>query len=327
MIAPLAEFIDWLAIQVLAMWMPRLNAQNPRLEEALKFLKGPDFIPAESQPARIEFNPAESVLHFRFPTPRPGGIAENNIVYGRLYRCSKRWQQRPVVILLHGAGGFPDHQFLFPLIARRCHRSGFNVATLVSPYHFQRRPRQPGILSNPDCLLLAEATAQAIAEIRALTGWLLGEGCPAVALWGFSMGAWHAGMAVCRDARLASVVLAMPQVRLNPWMEQRVIWPGIRGTLQRVREGCEILNRTALNLTVAQPVIPKDNILLIEGMHDLLVPKEDVEDLWQAWGQPDIWRLPHGHASLMAAPGLTGRVLRWLAPRLNAPAVRTVKSA
>jgi hypothetical protein len=107
MIAPLAKFIDWLAIQVLAILLPRFNARNPRLEEAIQLLKGPDFIPAESQPAQVEFNAGQSGLHFHFPTPRPGGYAENNIVYGRLYRCTKRWQERPVIILLHGGGGFP----------------------------------------------------------------------------------------------------------------------------------------------------------------------------------------------------------------------------
>jgi hypothetical protein len=173
MIAPLAKFIDWLAIQVLAILLPRFNARNPRLEEAIQLLKGPDFIPAESQPAQVEFNAGQSGLHFHFPTPRPGGYAENNIVYGRLYRCTKRWQERPVIILLHGGGGFLDHEFVFPLIARQCNGGGFNAATIVSPYYYQRRPRQRGALSNPDCLLLAEATAQAIAEIRALTGWLL----------------------------------------------------------------------------------------------------------------------------------------------------------
>ena len=92
------------------------------------------------------------------------------------------------------------------------------------------------------------------------------------------------------------------------------------GALQRVRELCEKLNHTALNLTLAQPAISKDNILLIEGIHDLFVPKEDVEDLWQAWGRPDIWRLPHGHFGVCCGggPGLTGRVLRWLEPRLQA---------
>jgi hypothetical protein len=54
MIAPLAKFMDWAAIQVLAR-MPHTYGQSPRLEEALQFLKGPGFIPAESQQARVEF--------------------------------------------------------------------------------------------------------------------------------------------------------------------------------------------------------------------------------------------------------------------------------
>jgi hypothetical protein len=48
-------------------------------------------------------------------------------------------------------------------------------------------------------------------------------------------------------------------------------------------------------------------------------PKEPIEELWQMWGRPDIWRLPHGHISKGLVPGLTSRILRWLSPRLNAP--------
>lgn len=59
-------------------------------------------------------------------------------------------------------------------------------------------------------------------------------------------------------------------------------------------------------------------MLLIEGTQDLLTPPEPIEELWQLWGQPDIWRLPHGHMSLsLSLGGLTGPVLRWLAPRLD----------
>jgi pimeloyl-ACP methyl ester carboxylesterase len=101
-----------------------------------------------------------------------------------------------VIVLLHGQGGFPDYRFRFPLIARRCNRAGFNAATLVAPYHFQRAPRQCGAFSIPNHLLWAQSLAQGVAEIRALTGWLLGEGCPAVALWGISLGGGLAGLAV-----------------------------------------------------------------------------------------------------------------------------------
>ena len=59
--------MDWSAIQVMTLMMPA-NEHNPRLEEAIQFLKGPDFVPTDSQPAQVEFNGS---LHFRFPTPRP----------------------------------------------------------------------------------------------------------------------------------------------------------------------------------------------------------------------------------------------------------------
>jgi hypothetical protein len=51
-------------------------------------------------------------------------------------------------------------------------------------------------------------------------------------------------------------------------------------------------------------------------MHDLMVPIGP-EEIWQSWGQPEIWRLPHGHISTVLTPGLPGRILRWLAPRLK----------
>jgi pimeloyl-ACP methyl ester carboxylesterase len=294
-----------------------------RLEEAVQFLKGPDFIPAESQSrlVGIEFNPDESGLHFRFPTPRPGDFAENNVAYGRLYRCAGRWQERPVIVLLHGGGDFPNHRFRFPLIARRCNRAGFNAATLVLPYHFQRRPRQFGAFSIPNHLLWMQSMAQGVAEIRALTGWLLAEGCPAVVLWGISLGGWLAGLTVCHDARLASVVLTAPGVRINCSFPELVFRRRLREVWEEHRAAWEALNLTPLALTSAQPAIPRENILLIEGIHDLMVPKEPVEELWQVWGRPDIWRLPHGHVGVcLGVPGLTGRVLRWLAPRLDAPA-------
>jgi pimeloyl-ACP methyl ester carboxylesterase len=315
MIAPLEKLIDWSAIQLMTLMMPA-HEHNPRLEEAVQFLKGPDFVPADSQAAQLEFNGS---LHFRFPTPQPCEFAENNVVYGRLYRCPGRWQERPVIILLIGYNDSASYQLRFPLLAHRCNRAGFNVATLVPPYHFQRCPRQRAEFDLGDRLFGAERTAQAIAEIRALTGWLLKEGCPAVALWGYSMGAGNAGLTVCHDARLAAVVMASPAVRFRPFVERLAVRPRIRRRLQGAREICERMNQTAINLTMIQPSIARERILLIEGVHDLICLKDDIEDLWQTWGQPDIWRLPYGHVRICCGgvPGLPGRVLRWLAPRFD----------
>ena len=326
MIAPLAKFIDWSALQVLTRRTPLDDGQNLRLEESLDFLKGPNFIPRESQPARVDFSPDPLGLHFQFPTPRLCDFAENNTVYGRLYRCADRWQERPVIVLLHGWNSTPSHRFRFPLIARRSSQAGFNVATLELPCQFQRRPRRPGALSGSYYLRLAERTAQAVAEIRALTGWLLGEGCPAVALWGSSYGGWLAGLTACHDERLAAVVMAVPSVRSDRTRAGRVIWRRSRELLRRQDGALEMLDLTSLNLTTSQLIIPKENIFLIEAIHDLFAMKEPIEELWNVWGQPEIWRLPHGHFSfgLIGAPCLMARrVLRWLEPRFNDVATRT----
>src|SRR4029453_5389541 len=117
MIAPLAKFIDWSVLQMAWAVVGLRHVPRPKwkLEAALEFLNGPDFIPAASDPARIEF---DGPRHFRFPTPRPGEVEENNIVYGRLYRCAERWQERPAIILLDGAHGIGYHSGL-PLLAPR----------------------------------------------------------------------------------------------------------------------------------------------------------------------------------------------------------------
>jgi dienelactone hydrolase len=324
MIAPLAKWIDRLFIQKSFMRMPSPDARTLRMEETIRFLKTPDFIPGESQPAQVEFNPARSERHFFFSTPRPSAFAENNVVHGRLYRCAGRWRERPVILLLHGGNIMRGrsrslaYQFGYPLIARHCNRAGFNAATLEMPYNFQRHPRQPGALKAEDYLRMAEATAQAIAEIRALTGWLLEQGCPAVALWGVSMGGWLAGMTVCRDARLAAVVMTLPTVRSNAVLAEQIIQRSLREAWRPLLQVDEALDTTPFNLTSAQPAIPRENILLIGGIHDLLCPIKPIEELCQLWGQPDLWRLPHGHISFMSDRGLTGRVLRWLTPRLDA---------
>jgi pimeloyl-ACP methyl ester carboxylesterase len=313
MIAFLAKFLDWYALQFF--WALRLKSvrrwnrppEKTKLEEALQFLNGPDFLPAESQPAQVEFS---NPKHFTFPTPRPCDVSQNNIVYGRFYRYGEQWQKRPAIILLHGAGDFFNHRFRFPWIVSSCNRAGFNAVTMVAPYHFQRRSR----LAEWTQLRTAQALAQGVAEIRALTGWLVAQGCPSVALWGFSLGGWYAGMTACRDTRIASVVLAMPGVRTNSKSAkgERIIWRSVREGLRAQHQVREALAATPLNLTLSQPVISKENILLIEGINDLFVDKEAVEELWQKWNQPEIWRLPNGHVSWMFIPGLTHRVLSWL---------------
>ena len=97
-----------------------------------------------------------------------------------------------------------------------------------------------------------------------------------------------------------------------------MLWTPLRNALENQKAARATLDNTPLNLTLSQPVIPKENILVIQGRYDLLVEPEQTEELWQSWKQPEIWRLPHGRLSWMFTPGLTRRIFCWLAPRLEA---------
>ena len=45
-----------------------------------------------------------------------------------------------MITLLPGYNDSASYQLRFPLLARRCNRAGFNVATLVPPYTFNAVP-------------------------------------------------------------------------------------------------------------------------------------------------------------------------------------------
>ena len=336
MIESLAKFIDWSALQIgyailpQSLWRSAANARDLELEQAIQFLNGPDFIPAESQPAQLDFGPGADG-RFRFATPRPCEFPENNVVHGRLYRCAEAWQERPVVILLHGGGDIPGHRFALNFFARRCSRAGLNAATLELPYHFQRRPPRYGSLSvlcqytpliSEGYLQMARTYAQAIAEVRSLIGRLLAEGCPAVALAGASLGAYLAGLTARHDARLASIVLALSTARPGRLLSQIRVRRAPE-MIQRRMAACEELDKTPLNLTLSRPAIARENVLLIEAIHDLLVLGA-TNELWQSWGQPEIWRLPQGHVSTVLMPGLTGRIVSWLATCMSRTGVTPV---
>lgn len=317
MIAALTQWIDRAAIHLAASRMPQPDGRDLGLEQAQRFLQQPDFFPNEIKPATLEF---DGPLAFRFDSQLPSAHATNNTVHGRFYRCGEDWSQRPAVILLHGWNDFLNHQFRFPGWARELNKAGVNVATLQLPYHFSRRPRELGLWGNflcADILRTVEATAQAMADIRAVHEWLLAQNCPFVGLWGISMGGWLAGLTVCHDARIQAAVLTVPVARLDQLIDKVAFCEAIRSALQGQQ-----VDLRKLNLTANRPRISKDNILLIEAEYDLFVARETVEELWTAWDHPEIWRLRHGHISVLAAPGLFKRAARWLTTRLGARALK-----
>lgn len=252
---------------------------------------------------------------FRYRSPIRSGLAENDTVPGRFFLARRSGPKpRPAVILLHGWNGEQGYRLLFPILARRFAAFGLSVVMIELPYHGARKPGR-GIFRNflsGDIAHMLAATEQAVADIRALAGWLEAEGFGPLGFWGISLGAWIGGLAAVAEERLSAGVLVAPVPRIDQAIENLEFCRHIRASL--AGNG---LSSTRFNLKAySSPVAPR-NLLIVKPVYDLFARSESVEELWRAWGETDIWRVRHGHISvLFSVPVMLGTG-RWLSRRLR----------
>ena len=303
----LSKALDQIVIRQASAGVPYGQAQD-NISEASELLHGPDFFCsfAESAP-ELQFSDHRR-FHFASAVSTPW--SENNTVFGQLYRSEHDWRTKPSVILLHGWNGELGYRFQFPYLAWRLSRSGVNVALIELPYHGQRKPTTPGALQNfisHDLLRMLEATRQAIADTRALVGWLVAQGSLSVGLLGFSLGGWLAGLVACHDARIKFATLTTPVVKLERAIAELPFCSPIRESLKE-----KTLSLEQLCLASLSPLTAPGNILLVACQHDLFAPVETIEELWQAWRDAEILRAPHGHISVLMSMSIMGRIIRWI---------------
>lgn len=254
---------------------------------------------------------------FRFPSPVPSAWPENNVIFGHLHRVPYPVPgegRGPVVLLIHGWNGEQGYRHLFPLLARRFRRLGLAVAMIELPYHGSRKPRT-GHLRNflsGDIAHMMEATRQAIADIRATIQWLRSEGYGPVGLWGVSLGAWLGGLVACIEKNVQAAVLVTPVPRLDQAIETLEFCRHIRASMT----GRDI-SAADLNLTAHRPRLAPEDILIVESLYDLFAPAESVEELWRAWSRPEIWRVRHGHISVLLSYPIMVQTGRWLSRHLQ----------
>ena len=281
------------------------------LEEAQTLLSQHDFFWPEGVPAaQPEFyHPTD----FRFASQLATDAPENNVVWGRFFRAGPEWRQKPSILLVHGWNGELGYLWQFPFLARQLARRGVNAAMLELPYHAHRRPKTIGSIDNfisHDLRVMLSATRQAIADCRALIGWLTEQGSPRVGIWGISLGAWLSGLVSSCEPRTAFTVLMSPVVRLDYAIRDLAFCEPIRQSLAG-----RAFDVSRLNLVSHRPHPAPENILIIQSIHDLFAKVATIEELWQQWGRPDIWRLPHGHISiLMSVPAML-RTVNWVRAR------------
>jgi hypothetical protein len=132
------------------------------------------------------------------------------------------------------------------------------------------------------------------------------------------MGAWIGGLAICHDARLGFGILMTPVVLMDRLVGELEFVASIRHSIKD-----QPVDFTRLNLVSYKPRIPREHVLLVEARYDAFVPGETIEGLWEHWDKPEIWRMPHGHISLLGSIGLLNRAVKWVSAASGAiPAAR-----
>ena len=268
-----------------------------------------DFLSVEaSPPGGLKFHGKHE---FRFQSQVATPWDENNIVYGKLYRAGKDWSRKPSVLLVHGWNGELGYHYQFPFVAKLLNGSGLNAAMIELPYHARRRPQGNGAINNfisHDLVRMLEATQQAIADLRAVLAWLRAQGSPVAGMWGISLGAWLTGLVAALEPEVGFAVLMSPVVSLDHAIRELPFCEPIRNSL-----GKRKFNLQKLNLASHVPHCAPDGVLILESTHDLFAPPETVERVWETWRRPEIWRVPHGHISILASVPMMWRVNRWIA--------------
>ena len=248
---------------------------------------------------------------FQFTSNIVTSCPRNNVVHGRLFTVGEAWRKRPMVILVHGWNAELHYLHILPGLARTLNKQGLNAALIELPYHLQRRPGKAtnGMRDfiSDDLPGMLIATRQSISDIHALARWARAQGCPGVAVWGFSLGAWLAGLYVCESDLAAAAVLTTPVSNLSLAVKDLAFCHPIRASIDGAT-----LELETLNLAGRSPKIPPAAVRVTQGVYDMFVPEETYRELAASWGL-DRWEtVPQSHISVLLSRKTMLNSVLWL---------------
>ncbi|OLC55298.1 MAG: hypothetical protein AUH92_02450 [Acidobacteria bacterium 13_1_40CM_4_69_4] len=261
--------------------------------------------------------PGADVLRFNFPTLHPMKFPETNIAVGRFYRNRNR-TGAAVVLISHGWAHKTlrtiEHLYVRPFV-----RAGFSVAFVAHPLHFERTP--PGAYSgelvvSADVVLTVEAFRQGVIDLLGAANWLRAEGHRSIGVFGYSLGAYLAGILGALRHDWAFVVLGGGgDSPVSPILDTP-LGRNVREDLQ----ACGMLDRARLTRAwrvispaAFRPRVPKQRILMIAGRYDRIMLPASVRRLWRAWDRPPIHWMNRGHYALLGTNrGLMSRAIPFM---------------
>ncbi|MBK8480184.1 MAG: hypothetical protein IPL40_03245 [Proteobacteria bacterium] len=223
---------------------------------------------------------------------------ENATAYARRYGHDAAGH--PALICLHGwrGGHFRLEAAIFG--AQRLYALGFDVYLYVHPYHGPRRPLgvPPSVSLHPSASISRtnEAMLQTVWEVRALLAHHRAERAAEGGVIGISLGGYAAAVLASVAPELRFVVPILPIADLTA-----LLWALAPPVRAGADDGARLDFDTHCRLMAAHAplahrlLVPREQVLLIAGQVDRVVPPAHAEALWEHWGQPALHWFPGGH--------------------------------
>ena len=242
------------------------------------------------------------------------GYAANRTACARVLRAHA--EERPWLVCFHG------YQMGWPVtdvaaFQRVWRRHDLNVVMPVLPLHGPRKQGRrsgDGFLEG-DVLNSIHAEAQAMWDARRLLSYLRGhEGAERVGVFGLSLGGYNTALLAALDDDLACAIPGIPATDFSRLMWRHGAPLELRSVehhgMQQViaQEVLRVVSPLAL-----EPKVPKEHRAIFGGTADRLVPPDQVHDLWEHWGRPEIHWYQGAHLTFMLDPKverLIGATLR-----------------
>ncbi len=240
-----------------------------------------------------------------FPSPVKTPHERNNTVHCEYYRpaelgTSAAKKQIPGVVVLHILGGdFALSRLFCNALANQ------NVAALFVKLPYYGPRRQPGVstrMIDKDPRKTVAGMRQAVLDIRRARAWLAARDevdADQTGILGISLGGITTALAATAEPRFTKIcpMLAGGDMAAVVWQskefpEVRRYWLARGGTKQSLLT----LMKTVDPVTYGENVRGR-KILMINALHDEVIPRHCTDSLWQAFGKPEIVWYDAGHYS------------------------------
>jgi hypothetical protein len=296
---------------------------NREVVEAVEFYgnrgwldKPQDFFTAPPTPTEVSIRSftSRNRTHERITfdsgyAPHPGepgaerwmSYTANNRDYALMLRHP---EPRPWMVCVHGTEMGRAELDLTLFRAWHLHEDfGLNVILPVLPMHGPRARRLPkgAVFPGENVLDDVHGTAQAVWDVRRLIAWIRSEQPDArIGLNSISLGGYIAALVASLDEDLTCAILGVPPSNLVELLGRHSGLPKDdprRKTLDLAKPIGQMISPLSM-----EPKVPPRGRFIYAGVADRIVhPRQQVVQLWEHWGRPDIGWYHGGHTGFFQA--------------------------